>query len=287
MGNKIYQQRSVEFQLKVDATIAGNKGKPAAVDAALYAKVQGVISKAVKKFSGKAKLKLDFPKLWIRDGIRYDTDAQDKANGLFRKHNISLAIEATDKLTKYKCKQHNFIPELLYTKPKSALCYPKAKGTDVKLKLEQDIHFNNCKYCASGSLFLKGRRTDIATVGDFSQLFPAIEQIAPADTPLYPVLHWQETVCGKMRTAWKNVDIEWYLVNRRDQQTGEFVESELAYKVKKAMKDDWDYAVLELASQLYLDLRVAGIFRQHPPIFYYHDPVASVEIADLCKTLSG
>jgi hypothetical protein len=47
------------------------------------------------------------------------------------------------------------------------------------------------------------------------------------------------------------------------------------------MKADWDEALLTLANQLYLDLRVTGIFRQHPPIFYYHDPVAGVEIAQI------
>jgi hypothetical protein len=285
MGSTIFHERSIEFQLKVDTAIVTTRTKPADIEAALYAKVQKVVSKAVQKLAGKAKLELEFPEPWIREGIRYDTDAVT-SKGLFRMHNMSLAIEATDQLTKYKCKQHNFIPELLYTKPKSALCYPKNTGTDVKLKLEQDIHFDNCKYCASGSLFLKGRRTDIATVGDFSQLFPGIGHIAAPDTALYPVSNWQETVCGKMVTAWRDFRIEWDLVTRRDHQTHALVESELSYKITKAMNDDWDYALLALASQLYLDLRVSGIFRQNPPIFYFQDPVAGVEIAEICNILS-
>lgn len=286
MSSKIFHERSIEFQLKVDAATVTGKTKPADIDAALYAKVQKVVSRAVQKLAGKAKLKLEFPEPWVREGIRYDTDAKT-SKGLFRKHNMSLAIEATDELTKYKCKQHHFIPELLYIKPKSALCYPRNKGTDTKLKLEQDIHFDNCKYCASGSLFLNGRRTDIAKVKDFSQLFPGIEQIASPDTALHPVSHWQETVCGKMVTSWRDITIEWDLITRRDHRTHTLVESELSYKITKAMKDDWDYALLGLASQLYLDLRVAGIFRQNPPIFYFQDPVSGVEIAEICKVISG
>ncbi|MDD4928251.1 MAG: hypothetical protein PHP85_03110 [Gallionella sp.] len=269
----ILHERSVEFQLKVDATMVGTESSD--IDAALYAKVQEVISRAVQKLAGKSRLKLEFPTPWLREGIRYDTSPRD---GLFREHNISLAIEATDQLTKYKCKQHHFIPELLCKKPKSALCYPKNKGTDVKFKLEQDIHFDNCKYCASGSLFLKGRRTHNSTVFDFSRLFPEIEQIAPADTVLSPVSHWQETVCGKMITAWREVTIEWNLVIRRDFQTHALLEAELSYKIIKSMKDKWDYDLLKLGSQLYLDLRLTGIFRLSPPIFYFHDPVSGVEI---------
>lgn len=271
MAKKIFRERSIEFQLKVDAVT--NETEPTLIDAALYDKIRKVVAESAQKFAGKSRLKATFPKPWIRTGIRYDT-----VEALFRHHNMSLAIEATDKLTKYKCKQHGFIPELLYEMPKSALCYPRNKGTDVKLKLEQDIHFDNCKYCASGSLFLKGRRTEIASVADFSRLFPGIEQIAPADAQLYPVSHWQETVCGKMVTSWRDVVIEWNLVNRWDDKTHALIESELSYKIIKSMKDDWDYPLLELASKLYLDLRTAGIFRQSPPIFYFHDPVAGVEI---------
>jgi len=285
MGSKIFHERSIEFQLKVDTTIVASKSKPAEFDAALYAKVQKVVTGVAQKLAGKAKLKLEFPRPWTREGIRYDTDAIG-GNGLFRRHNMSLAIEATDAQTKYKCKQHNFIPELLYAKPKSALCYPKNKGVGTKLKLEQDIHFDNCKYCASGSLFLDGRRTDIATVGDFSRLFPGIEQIATPEIALHPVSHWRETVCGKMVTAWGDIRIEWDLINRRDFKTHALGESELSYKIGKAMKDDWDYPLLKLASQLYLALRAAGIFRQNPPIFYFQDPVAGVEIADICKQIS-
>lgn len=277
MTSKIFHERSIEFQLKLDTALVTSKTEPDEMDAALYAGIQAVVSTAVQKLAGTSRLKLKFPEPWRRIGIRYDTDTNSSL-GLFRRHNISLAIEASDTLTKFKCKQHNFIPELLCRKPKSALCYPKNKGTDVKLKLEQDIHFDNCKYCASGSLFLAGRRTHIASVGDFSRLFPGIGRLAAPDTALYPVSSWQETVCGKMVTAWRDISIEWNLITRRDQQTCALIESELSYKIVKTMKDDWDYALLELASTLYLDLWTAGIFRQNPPIFYFHDPVSGVEI---------
>lgn len=280
MPKAVSHERSIEFQLKVDAAPFAKKHKPDRIDAGLYAKVAKVITGAAQKLAGASRLKLDFPEPWVREGIRYDTDP-DKNKGLFRRNNTSLAIEATDELTKYKCKLHNFIPELLFSKPASALCYPKNKGRGAKLKLEQDIHFNNCKYCASGSLFLKGRRTDIGTVGDFSRLFPRIERIAPADTVLFPVSHWQETVCGEMTTAWRDISIQWNLVTRRDHKTGKMLESELSYKIVKAMKDDWDHELLSLASSLYLDLRTAGIFLQDPPVFYFHDPVAGVEIAEI------
>ncbi len=265
---KIFHERSIEFQLKVVVGLLGDNA-----DAALYARIQETLCTVLQKHSGKARLKTKFPAPWMREGIRYDTDTK-----IFRKHNLSLAMEATEKLTKYKCKQHNFIAELLYDKPKSALCYPKNKGSDVKLKLEQDIHFNNCKFCASGSLFLKGCRTVHPHVADFSALFPGIEQIAAPDTPLSPVSHWSETVCGKMVTSWRDITLEWDLVNRRDYQTHELLESELSFKIIKSMKDPWDYRLLELASAVYLDLKASGIFRQHPPIFYFDDPVSSVEI---------
>ena len=280
MSGKIFHERSIEFQLKIDTDLVVTKTDSAEIDAELYTKVQEVITHAIQKIAGKSKLKLTFPKPWIREGIRYDTDPQPD-NGLFRQHNMSLAIEATDELTKYKCKQHHFIPELMYLKPKSALCYPKNKGTSVKLKLEQDIHFNNAKYCTSGSLFLKGRRTDIRTVADFSRLFPRIERIVPPDTELSPVSHWQETVCGKMVMRWGDVTLEWDLITRWDHQTQVLVESELSFRILKTMKADWDDALLAVGNQLYLDLRTAGIFRLNPPIFYYHDPVSSVEIFDI------
>lgn len=282
MGSKIYRERSIEFQLKVDTSQFPSKADAAAFDAALYAKVQKVIVKAVKKIAGKSELRLEFPRPWRREGIRYDSCAES-AKGLFRQHNMTLAIEATDAQTKFKCKQHHFIPELLYDKPKAALCYPKDKGSDTKLKLEQDIHFDNCKFCASGSLYLDGRHTDIATVSDFSELFPGIESLAAPETALFPVSHWQETVCGKMLTAWDEISLEWNLVNRRDFHSGALLESELSYKIGKAMKDDWDYALLQLASRLYLDLGSAAIFLPYPPIFMYRDPVAGVEIAEICR----
>lgn len=282
MSSNIFHERSIEFQLKIDPGLITKKSDAQKINAELYIKVQEVIAAAVRKLAGKSRLKLTFPEPWKREGIRYDTDL-DKAKGLFRNHNMSLAIEATDELTKYKCKLHNFIPELLYAKPETALCYPKDKGRDTKFKLEQDIHLDNCKYCASGSLFLKGRRTDITRVGDFSRLFPGIKSIASASTALIAVSHWQETVCGKMVTAWRDITIQWDLVTRWDHLTGKMIESELSYKVTKRMKDDWDRDFLELASKLYLDLRIAGIFRQSPPIFYFQDPVAGVEIADIAK----
>ena len=126
-------------------------------------------------------------------------------------------------------------------------------------------------------------RSLVRTVADFSRLFPKIEQIAPSDTLLYPVAHWRETVCGKMVTQWDDITLEWDLITRWDHQTQAMVESELSFRILKTMKANWDDALMAICSQLYLDLRTAGIFHLHPPIFYYHDPVSSVAIADIGK----
>ncbi len=271
MANKIFRQRSIEYQMKLDRGFLAGKAKRAAGDAALCSKVQLVLLGLVKSFHG-ASPKYETP--WQRLGIRYDTEP-NKAPGLFRQNNISLAIEASDSLTKFKCKQHSFIAELLAIKPGAALCYPKNKGRDVKFKLEQDIHFNNTKFCASGSLFLKGEHTRTATVRDFSRLFPAIERIAACETLLYPVSQWQETVL-EFSTQWPAGELGWMLVNRWEGDT--LIESELSYKLAKAMKDEWNRELLELANRLYLELQKNPLFLKDPPVFYYQDPVASVSV---------
>lgn len=276
MADKIFRQRSIEFQMKVDHGFLAKGTMRPEVDAALSRKVRRVLSDLARRHGGEVS---GFGEPWVREGIRYDTKpGRGKVGGLFRSSNISLAIEATATATKFKCKQHNFIPQLLYVKPGSALSYPIDKGSDVKFKLEQDIHFNNTKFCASGSMLLDGERTDIGCVRDFSQLFPAIEVIAPPDTPLHPVSHWQETVVDA-KTRWPVGEIPWMLVNRWIGD--EFVESELSYKIVRKMKDSWNYSLLELANTLFLALQKSPVLLPDPPIFYYQDPVASVGVHKL------
>ncbi|MFA6970336.1 MAG: PhnD/SsuA/transferrin family substrate-binding protein [Gallionella sp.] len=62
MTSKVFHERSVELQLKVDTALVTAKAKPAEIDAALYAKVQEVVTRAVQKLAGKARLKLEFAK---------------------------------------------------------------------------------------------------------------------------------------------------------------------------------------------------------------------------------
>lgn len=273
MADKIFRQRSIEFQMKVDHGFLAKGTTRREADAALSRKIRRVLSDLAKRHGGEVSA---FGDPWGREGIRYDTKpGRGKVGGLFRSSNLSLAIEATAKATKFKCKQHNFIPQLLYVKPGSALSYPIDKGNDVKFKVEQDIHFNNTKFCASGSMLLDGERTDIACVRDFSRLFPAIEVIAPPDTPLHPVSRWQETVVD-VKTRWSAGEIPWMLVNRWIGD--DIIESELSCKIARAMKDEWNFSLLDFANRIYLELQKNTVFLPDPPIFYYQDPVASVDV---------
>ncbi len=44
------------------------------------------------------------------------------------------------------------------------------------------------------------------------------------------------------------------------------------------MEKDWKYDVLRKANQLYLALQKKSLFIKTPPIFFYNNPVSSVEI---------
>ncbi len=86
--------------------------------------------------------------------------------------------------TKVKCKYHNFIPELLFDKMKEAVSWPtrkKLKGKSIKrkMKLEEDVHFDNIKFCASGSVVLPGTSHNFKKVKDFSKFFERIEEWIP------------------------------------------------------------------------------------------------------------
>lgn len=282
----LYLQESKEFQLKVKPP--GLKGKTAdrrQIDALLYENVKKAIGLAVRALPDAGGRRLSFPESPIdREAVRYDTSAK-RDDGLLRKNWLSLAIEATDKHTKLKCKKHSFIPELLMDSAETSICHPKPKegvkyGKDsLVLKLEQDLHLNNTKTCASGSLHLKGRRTDVKNMAFFSDCFPRLETLLPADTPLHVVQHWHETVFDDIEAGFGGFVFDnMMLVNRWDFQTGELLESELAYKVRKQMGEPWNYDHLRLASRFYQELYSTEFFLSDPPIFYYFDPVASVDI---------
>ncbi len=276
-------QESKEFQLKVKLDVDRERHSPEVVDARSYEIVQKALSKSVVSMSDVGQPRFLFPKKpKFREAIRYDT-APRSENGILRKQWLSLAIEVTDKRTKLKCKHHSLMPELILETPKKSICYPSLvksdKHTKPLLKIEQDLHFNNTKTCASGSLYLPGRRTDVSTLGFFSEYFPGLDSLLPANTPLHAVQHWRETVYDDIEVGWGDIVFgSVMLVNRWDVRTNTLVESELAYKVRKPMGSPWNYQELRLASRLYGALHETGLFRLDPPIFYYLDPVSSIDI---------
>ncbi|WP_295450341.1 hypothetical protein [uncultured Thiodictyon sp.] len=283
MSATVYRQESKEFQMKVVWPPAGQTAdlKPGVTDKQIFQHVTNTISAVVRQLAGAKKTELVFNNnLWRREGIRYDT-----AGGDLKRNNLTLAIEATDEKTKLKCKQHQFIPELLFDTPKNSPCLPDEQAAShyqhhaTKFKLEEDLHFSNIKYCASGSLFVKGRATKVSTLDDFNKYFPSLATLLAPTIPLKPLSHWDEAVFDDMLTDWgKGAFSTWMLVNRWDWGTNTLLESELSFKVEKAMADDWDYHQLRQAATLYLELQRSGIFRAAPPIFFYDNPVSSTDI---------
>lgn len=283
MAIKIIQQESKEFQMKVVWPPHGQHQELASgtVDRQIFKLVKTTISDVVTRLAGSKKCELIInDNLWRREAIRYDTEVRD-----LRNNNLTLAIEATDEKTKLKCKQHHFMPELLFKKPRHSICFPAAKAAScckehgAKLKLEEDMHFSNVKYCASGSLFVKGRATQSNSAADFIHFFPRLGKLLSANTPLVPVSHWDEAVFDDMLTSWSRYEFcDWMLVNRWQWESTTLLESELSFKIVKEMSEDWDYKILQQASKLYLELQKTGIFMATPPIFFYDNPVSSIEI---------
>jgi hypothetical protein len=174
---------------------------------------------------------------------------------------------------------------MLFEKPRQAISYPdiklagKFKKHDATLKLEQDIHLNNIKFCASGSLCVKGRQTAAGSIEAFSRFFPGLHRLAPANTPLQEISHWDEAIFDDMGMGWSRMEVDnWMLVNRWDIKTKALLESELSFKVAKPMQDDWDYRALREASRLYLALQKTGVFQLQPSIFTFDNPVSSIDI---------
>lgn len=275
------QEESKEFQLKLDIGRM-DLGDQRQTDARLYAMACEALATSVTALAGNAKRHLHFTEAPIvREAIRYDTSPKS-SDGLFRKRWLSLAIEATKKQTKLKCKHHSFVPELLFANAGDSVCYPSDPPlghTKPRFKIEQDIHFNNTKTCASGSVHIPGRRTDVEDVSFFSRHFGKLESLCAPDTRLHAVSHWQETVFEGLGVGWGKVRFaNMMLVNRWDFETNTLLESELAFKIRKPLGAEWNYEQLGLSSKLYAALHATGNFRQDPPIFYYFDPVSSVEI---------
>lgn len=288
MSAKVYRQESKEFQMKVVWPPPGKGAelKPGVTDRQLFAHVTDTISEVVARLADGKRQQLELTDtLRRREGLRYDTAGRD-----LKRNNLTLAIEATDEKTKVKCKQHHFIAELLFAGPTDALCLPDGKAVEnfkqhgAKLKREADLHFSNIKFCASGSLFAKGRATQVATLDSFSRYFPRLDTLLPSATPLTPLSHWDEAVFDEMIVGWGKARFsDWMLVNRWDWGTTTLLESELSFKLVKPLADEWDYRVLRQASRLYLELQKSGIFMPAPPIFFYDNPVSSTDIAVVGK----
>lgn len=269
--------------MKVDLDGALGRGQraPGRTDEALFLAVTDAVSHAVALLADDNRSTARFVNnLWRRAGIRYDT-----AHWELKRHQLTLAIEATDKRTKLKCKQHAFLPEILFDKPVNSLCYPDIRRSgnyrkhDTKFKLEQDLHFDNVKFCASGSLFLKGRRTDVTTLGFFSTFFPGLNTLLPATTPLKEVSRWDEAVFDDMAVNWNRTRISsWMLVNRWETKGGTLLESELSFKVSEKFGGEWDHAGIAATNDLYLALQASGLFMALPPIFTVDNPVSSIDI---------
>ena len=235
-----------------------------------------------------------------RRGERYDTLPDV---GLFRRQGISLASEKTgsgsEARTKLKCKLHNLVPELLYRKRKKARCWPALPVDDAepgfqpKFKLEQDVHFNNTKVCATGYLTLPGHDHEFVRVADFLPYFPRLEGLDDVlpERLLVRVKDWDEVVFDGMEFRIGKLKLKGALVSRYRHDSGEWDETEFAFKLKrKEGQDDdcndflrpaagWRYRDLRRLAALYKELfAISSVFIQSPSIFYFGDPVSSRDI---------
>ncbi len=288
MGEKkVKRQISKEFQIKLVqqkrySDVDYQKAALKALEVAIY-KVFG--NKAVFD-GGKGS--------WKRRGTRFDTSGQG-----FKARNLTLAIEAANSRneTKVKCKYHNFIPELLFEKMKEAISWPtrkKFKGKSIKrkMKLEEDVHFDNIKFCASGSVVLLGTTHNFKKVKDFGKFFKRINRWIPGKTHLGVISDWKEVLKNDMRIKKKGSpfkdDLEFYLCNRWNRSDGSLDESELSFKIKavkitKKGRAIWDHKELKAANKLYLELQRNPVFIQAPSIFFVDTPASSTSIKKVCQ----
>jgi len=289
MSRKVIRQLSKEFQIKVVEDVGRS-------DDACIDRVWDLL-KSISE-SGRQDFRLlgEKPVPWVRHGERFDTD---RTAGVLLANRISLATEKRRDegggRTKLKCKLHNLVPELLYPSARRALCYP-AKGPyrrrgDVKarFKLEQDVHFTNTKYCATGYLTIPGAGHRFDTLADFFPYFPNLARVAglSPDLRLERVKDWQETVWDDFRFCVGGRNLRGALVTRRVTGSGSWEESELAFKVRQPKARSrwlrpgrgWDRRSLAALAALYDELYGhAEVFIQRPPIFLFANPVSSLDI---------
>lgn len=273
-----------EFQVKLRRDIVTSDE---ACRKTLLSVLQGIEDQGCFDF----KLKGNSGATWKRRGERYDTMPGNA--GIFRSNRLSLATEKREdkngKFTKLKCKLHNFVPELLYRTPKKSWVWPSPGNykTNVKLKfkLEQDVHFNNCKYCSTGYLTIPGCNHKFKKMKDFLPYFPRLTAIPGVhkDMALWKVKNWDEVVFDDIKMTIGTWDIRGALVTRRDHVTGEWDESEFSFKLKrngrgclKAMEPARGWGELRALQLVYDELfKNDQVFIREPGIFYFADPVSS------------
>lgn len=220
---------------------------------------------------------------WERTGERYDSE--DK---FFKANRITLATEKSEddkNRTKLKCKLHNFVKELLYDTPEESYCHPENGGHEevkLKFKTEQDIHFNNCKYCATGYMKLPGTDYRFKNVEDFYPFYPNLKQVPgiKSSFKLKRVKHWNEVIFDDIEMSIGNLEMKGALVTRWNVKEKNLDESEFSFKITRTGAR-WDYNELVELAKVY-DLmysRFADIFLiQDPGIFTFENPASSQEI---------
>ncbi len=289
MAEKLKTKYSKEFQVKLRREVVTSDD--AAIDA-LMGVLRGIAASGRYDFRVKDKK----AKRWPRHGERYDTLP---SVGLFKSSNISLAtekgVDGKSAKTKLKCKLHNFVPELLYKKVDKSYCVPSVgpygddPDVELKFKLEQDIHFDNCKYAATGYLIIPGRDHKFKKVSDFLPYYQRLTRVPGIkhDMPLVKVKDWQETVYDDLLFYIGDWEFKGALVTRRDTVTGDWDETEFSFKIKQPDKDcewlepadGWDYGKLQTLAAIYNEMfRISSVFIQSPSIFYFSNPVSSRDI---------
>ena len=287
MANPVKEKVSKELQLKLRREVGLS-------DDACIATLESVLRNIAASDRFDFRIKELSKDSWSRHGERFDTSP---VAGLFRSNGISLATEKAiagkkKMKTKLKCKLHSLIPELLYENREDSYCYPSIEDEEVepKFKLEQDIHFNNCKYCATGYFKLPGTNHCFQTASDFLQYYPGLADVPGFDeaTTLIKVKDWEETVFDDMKLEIGGWTIKGALVTRRDMSTKKWVESEFSFKLTRRDEDDckrlepargWDRGKLAELAKLYNELYgMSAVFIQTPSIFFFSDPVSSRDV---------
>ena len=281
MGDQIKMKYSKEFQIKLRKQ-KGNTHKKSVKT------IQRVLSKL--NDDGLLYFDPDSGNHWQRRGERYDTK---KSN--FKRLNISLATEKSKiketERTKLKCKLHNFVPELLYTSSKKASCYPGNGGNNkikTKFKREQDIHFDNCKYCATGYLDLPSLKPSFQKAKDFYTYYPNLEKacgVKPS-TQLKKVKDWDEYIFDDLKIRVGSTEIKGALVTRINRGDSSWDETEFSFKIQqqqdsKQPDGGWDFDDLNHLATIYQRLFTEysrTFFIRTPSIFYFNNPVSSQEV---------